>query len=782
MAKKTKNVLTFKNPASWWGALWRDGLYVGNGKTGCAVCGGAADENIFINSAKLRWHGKTSVLPDVSLKFKDLLKCAENGDFSAAEEILPKALAAKNYRPAPTEPLPLCCLNVKTKIDKNIKDYQRTLDLQNGEAVVAFSDNGGRYYRSLFVSRFCDTVVLEMRKTGDKNINADLSLVIPFYDKGDCLPLPEGAECVFDKNYIYFSARNDNGLDYGAVAKVSVSGGTIKQHKNRLSLVNVSNALILVKVFADSQKDREFKKLKEQLEQVKEGYDKLKKSHCSLHTKQYDACELDLGYDDETCERLTEDAEENTVSAPLAEQLFNFGKYLAVSSCDEQNAFVCPWLFNGDFDSKTFVDLPKILDGCDFVFACNMSDSLLPVFDSLDKKIGDFKDNAMRLFGKHGIFVPHILAPNTGRIGRTDKFNVYDFSVTLKAALIYFRYYQQTNDLKFLKNRAYPFMKEAALFFEEFLVKDKDGLLHQPVGMACCPAEGARDNERPALGRDCIRDLDGIRLLFERLAKVCEILNEDENKAKKYREMAAAIPDYSDGELKTYAENTCNNKNAFVFSVFDRVFPWFDEKILSDEQKKAKYLSAAKEFLAKHSNMLDAFSLTKLGCVFACLGDTVSVKNCLDGVVKGSLSKNLSACSADWKGMGYLACDRLSKPDIFVNASLCCLLQNILIRDEGDKVFVLPSFPFGDVAVRFNDFKLRGDASINLSYSPKTQNLCFTIKSKSRRDFDVVLPDGIKKVVKVVSGSVDQRLKTVSAVNPTLPKGAEFNFKFQPAK
>ena len=180
--------------------------------------------------------------------------------------------------------------------------------------------------------------------------------------------------------------------------------------------------------------------------------------------------------------------------------------------------------------------------------------------------------------------------------------------------------------------------------------------------------------------------------------------------------------------------------------------------------------------------MLDAFSLTKLGCVFACLGDTVSVKNCLDGVVKGSLSKNLSACSADWKGMGYLACDRLSKPDLFVNASLCCLLQNILIRDAGDKVFVLPSFPFGDVAVRFNDFKLRGDASINLSYSPKTQNLCFTIKSKSRRDFDVVLPDGIKKVVKVVSGSVDQRLKTVSAVNPTLPKGAEFNFKFQPAK
>jgi hypothetical protein len=43
------------------------------------------------------------------------------------------------------------------------------------------------------------------------------------------------------------------------------------------------------------------------------------------------------------------------------------------------------------------------------------------------------------------------------------------------ASHFFYDYYLYTGDNEFLKNRALPFMKEAALFFEDFLYEGPDG-------------------------------------------------------------------------------------------------------------------------------------------------------------------------------------------------------------------------------------------------------------------------------------------------------------------
>ena len=110
MADKFSNVLKFVTPARWWGEKWREGLYVGNGKVGANVYGGASEEKILINDAALNWMGRTTVVPDVSVKIKDVRRLIDNGEFMNAQQVLPTALEQKNFRPQAEYPLPLCGL------------------------------------------------------------------------------------------------------------------------------------------------------------------------------------------------------------------------------------------------------------------------------------------------------------------------------------------------------------------------------------------------------------------------------------------------------------------------------------------------------------------------------------------------------------------------------------------------------------------------------------------------------------------------------------------------
>ena len=51
MPNNFDDILKFCTPARWWGEKWREGLYLGNGKMGANVYGGASEEKILFNEA-----------------------------------------------------------------------------------------------------------------------------------------------------------------------------------------------------------------------------------------------------------------------------------------------------------------------------------------------------------------------------------------------------------------------------------------------------------------------------------------------------------------------------------------------------------------------------------------------------------------------------------------------------------------------------------------------------------------------------------------------------------
>ncbi|WP_068921339.1 glycosyl hydrolase family 95 catalytic domain-containing protein [Planobispora rosea] len=100
---------------------------------------------------------------------------------------------------------------------------------------------------------------------------------------------------------------------------------------------------------------------------------------------------------------------------------------------------------------------------------------MTPVFDLLEAKLADFRENARRLYGCRGILVPAHMSTHGlhNHFGPVWCLTFWTAGAGWLARL-YYDYYAHTGDLAFLRDRAWPFMVETALFYEDFLAGNGD--------------------------------------------------------------------------------------------------------------------------------------------------------------------------------------------------------------------------------------------------------------------------------------------------------------------
>ena len=104
-----------------------------------------------------------------------------------------------------------------------------------------------------------------------------------------------------------------------------------------------------------------------------------------------------------------------------------------------------------------------------------LSETTEALFSFAERLIPSSKIAARELFGCRGVFFPL----------QTDAWNIstpesHGWAVWIGAAawlaLHFMEHYEYTGDIEFLKNRAYPFFKECAEFYEDYLFLGEDGL------------------------------------------------------------------------------------------------------------------------------------------------------------------------------------------------------------------------------------------------------------------------------------------------------------------
>jgi|WetSurMetagenome_2_1015567.scaffolds.fasta_scaffold01323_3 alpha-L-fucosidase 2 len=145
-------------------------------------------------------------------------------------------------------------------------------------------------------------------------------------------------------------------------------------------------------------------------------------------------------------------------------------------------------------------------------------------FNSLSKA----KLDAKEIFNANGAFISDV----TDRRGYNSSGENTNHTPVAEIALDFWRQYEYTCDKKFLKEKALPFIIEAARFFESLLVKENDGLYHARNGTGYEGWIGMKDG---------LTELVYARVLFTTALKALKVNNTHLQEEAKWEEILAHL-------------------------------------------------------------------------------------------------------------------------------------------------------------------------------------------------------------------------------------------------
>ncbi len=793
--RKPKNALRFTMPASWWGSTWREAIPAGNGVIGAAVYGGAANEVIMLSHSDSWWQGGVGVLQDVADKLKDVRKKMDDGDARGAEDVLKNALITKNYRPQLSYPLPLCDFHVDMRLDRAAKEYSRILNMENGEISVSFKDGATRYDRSMFVSRAQNIIVYEITRTGSKAI--DVTLSFDLHDRfnvrtPDAISkLPDGVNVKYEKFFMCFSARSDSGAEFGAVGFINHYGGEQIVENGGITIRGAEKILVIMKPFVESQREKEWKAAKDSLKSIKATYEKLLKEHTPLHSKLMSSAELDLDAENRELpadELLRKAFAEGEVSPALYEKLWAYGRYLMICGTSDASLPLAPYgLWCGDFKAPgSQINASGSLQNTySHVLAGNLADHMLSVFTYYESVLSDLKKNASRLYGCRGLFIPSVMAHGTGVLGMVDSKVIHFTGVAGWVAQLFYDYYLFTDDIKFLKTRALPFMKEVVLFYEDFLkpnaAQQYDSCpSYSPDTTPANFSNGGVDTLEIARGATI--DFAIVKELLGNLIEGSERAGINKSEIPKWKDMLTRMPEYKTGEdgvAREYVDSAfADNYTSASTSMFYPVYPGCEISTDTPELLKP-FAQAAKKKIAGAAKEHTSMSLSRYASIFARMGDGDTAVDILSTMTRSMAMNNLVFSATDWRGMGAGSNGKWAQYTVESNMGLTAALQEMLVQSDSHTVRLLPALPSQFLKGEIDGIQTRtGVEVVSLAWDKRKGVVLVKLKSRRAVSIDLRLPEGAKRFKQVGKEKVDYEAGTVTGLELSAGKAVALEIRW----
>jgi alpha-L-fucosidase 2 len=553
---------------------WVEALPIGNGRIGAMVFGGVEKELLQLNESTL-WSGgpvKTKVntasvdyLPQVR---KALL---EEQDYQKANELTKKmqGLYTESYMPMGDIAL--------TQDFKGAKPtaYYRDLDIANATATTRFTINGIEYKREIFTSAPDNVLLVRMTasKPGQLNFKVSASSQLKYSmeaSQSKELILKGKAPAHVNPSYynpkdqqpiIYEDPAGCNGPRFQFRMKAVNKGGQVTADTSGIEIKGATEVLLYVSAATsfngfDKCPDKEGKDehalAKSFLDKaLKKAYPALLKAHTTDYQTYYNRMVLDIR--DTTVSnpntKLPSDIRLQQYSKgdydPGIEMLyFQFGRYLLISSSRPaqyglpatppanlqgiwNKELRAPWSSNYTININTQMNYWP-------AEVTNLSEMHLPLMSWIRDLSETGKVTAKEFYGAKGWVAHHNadiwgLSNPVGDVGAGDPVwaNWYMGGNWLCQHL--WEHYRFTGDKKFLSERAYPIMKEAALFSIDWLVEDKDGYL--VTAPSTSPENLFLDaNGKPAsVSVATTMDMSIIYDLFSNLIDAAEVLGNDDS-------------------------------------------------------------------------------------------------------------------------------------------------------------------------------------------------------------------------------------------------------------
>lgn len=756
-----KNVLRMNYPASWWRSKWRDALPAGNGKIGASVYGGIYEETVLLSHEDLWWQSRTPEMPDVSDKVQEVRKLLLEGKAKESERILANTLKERGYNPKIASPLPLGDLKVIMPGKKAFKNYSRSLDMETGEITVQWLDGETAYHRSLFVSRTDDLVVCEIGAHGPDRIQATISLDL--HDLSnlrnpqalDNFPIKENAETLSEGGFIYYAAKNEDGTDFGAVARVTADIGVMESDGRRIKVQGATHAVVCIKVFVKGERKSAWSRLASELSGVSLEYGPLFDSHKAEHSRIFNAMSFDIGAAgrDRSNEELLMEAYRGQAPDALVEKMWAFGRYLLISST-RKNGQPCHLygLWCGDYDGMWAFHM--VNENLQMIYwqalSGNMPELLLAVFDYCERLMEDFRTNAKKLYGCRGIYIPAPTTPDSGLLKHLAPHIIHWTGGAGWVAQHYYDYYLHTGDVEFLKQRALPYLRETALFYEDFFIVGEDGYY------VSCPSnspENTPGNYRVVNGMNAdmtttvnaTMDFAIAKEVLSNLIEGVEIAGIYEDEVQKWKEMLAHIPPYQlneDGAVREwmhpyFTDNYHHRHQSHIYPLF----PGIEIARKEDPELFEAFVTALKKRLVIGLKEQTGWSMAHMSNSYARMGEGDLALECLDILSRCSVLNNFFTLHNDWRNMGIGVDSPWAPFQIDANMGWTSAIQEMLLFSLPGKIHILPALPARWKRGKAGPMLARGGVEVTLKWDQELGKVeVLLVAPKVGQSVDIVVP------------------------------------------
>lgn len=488
-AENKSTSLWYRQPAS----DWNEALPVGNGRIGAMVFGRPWNETLQLNEESL-WAGQpqdgnadaATYLPQIQQKLLD-------GEISEADAMAEQYLKGNPMRIRSYQSFGE--LHIDYEDTDSVTEYERSLNVMTGIASTSFSSGGIRYTREVFASA-PDNLLTVRLKAGRRG---GLTFRVSYQRQQDSMVEAEGQDALLISGQIV-DKEDGNCCEAGPHMKFAGKvkalnlGGTITTKDNALYVEKANEVILLVAMNTDYNMSKlcfdhsinPAARCNEQLKAVKGfAYKKLQRRHVDDHQALMRRVSLTLG-DPALAELPTDERlarmKEGESDPALAALYFQFGRYLLAGSsrtpgvlpanlqgiwCQDMDA-----AWNSDYHTNINIQMnywPAEV--------CNLSETVLPFSDWINAIRVPGRITASKTYGAKGWTVNHVSDP-FGHTSISDGVSWGTFPIAGPWLTLHlWEHYLFTQDVDYLRQSAYPAMKEAAQFLLSFMVKDKEGHL-----------------------------------------------------------------------------------------------------------------------------------------------------------------------------------------------------------------------------------------------------------------------------------------------------------------
>jgi alpha-L-fucosidase 2 len=464
---------------------WVEALPVGNGRLGGMVFGGTEKAHIQFNEDTL-WTGiphdyshaqAYESLPEIRRLL--LTGKQREADRLAGRTFMSVPLNQERYQPFGD-------IWMEFDGDGEVTDYERELDLDTAVATVQYTRAGVRYTRSVFSSHPDQAMVIRLSADKARKLNFTVSLATPH----------EEAQVAARDNMLVLSGRvsgyrhpggnkdyHPSILTFESRLKIHEHNGTVKQVGNSLRVTNADAVTLVLCAGTSFQAYNDVSgdpagKCDKALASVKDAYSVLLQKHVQDHQTLFRRVSIDLGTSDQaakpTDKRILEFSKVN--DPQLAALVFQYGRYLMIASSrpgTQPANLQGIWndKLNPPWESKYTVNINAEMNYWPTEM-CNLSECHDPLFRLIEECAHTGQKVAKIHYDSPGWVVHH----NTDIWRGAAPINAANHGIWPTGGAWMCQHlwwhYAYTQDKTFLRERAYPVLKEAARFFLAYLFED----------------------------------------------------------------------------------------------------------------------------------------------------------------------------------------------------------------------------------------------------------------------------------------------------------------------